>query len=383
MRSAVAQLLEELARVVDRLVDADPAMFADPDALLKLDRLQARLDAVAARGAAAFDEAGEWRDSGARNAGHWLAFSTHLPIAKAHRRMRVGAALAELPVVEAAWLEGRISECHAAAIARLRPVNPEGMVRDEETIVEWAENESFNGFLRGLKYWTYENDPDFADGSEQRLRARREHYCSKRPNGLLDGRYTLASIGGEIFENELGRLEDELFRADWDEANRRRAAGEADAMPSRTDAQRRADALVEMAIRSRSTPADALRPAPLFSIFVGWESFHGMLCRLERGSAISPGELAPWLEEAWVERVVFDGPSRVIDVGAQRRFFTGATRRAVQLRDQECFHEFCDMPARDSQVDHIQPWSEDGPTIQDNGRVACGKHNRDLYKRRM
>jgi hypothetical protein len=115
---------------------------------------------------------------------------------------------------------------------------------------------------------------------------------------------------------------------------------------------------------------------------VGWESFHGMLCRLARGGAVEPGALAPWLEEAWIERVVFDGPSRVIDVGAQRRFFTGATRRAVELRDQECFHPFCEVPAVDAQVDHIQPAAFGGPTIQENGRVACGPHNRARHKRR-
>ncbi|MGH9247589.1 MAG: hypothetical protein ACRD29_25425, partial [Acidimicrobiales bacterium] len=39
-----------------------------------------------------------------------------------------------------------------------------------------------------------------------------------------------------------------------------------------------------------------------------------------------------------LERVVFDGPSRVIDVGPHRRLFDGATRRSVAVRDRECFH---------------------------------------------
>jgi 5-methylcytosine-specific restriction endonuclease McrA len=78
-----------------------------------------------------------------------------------------------------------------------------------------------------------------------------------------------------------------------------------------------------------------------------------------------------------VERVVFDGPSRVIDVGVHRRLFEGATRRAVQLRDRECFHETCDIPAEHCDVDHVVPWAEGGPTVQENGRVACGFHNRN------
>ncbi|MHB1504000.1 MAG: hypothetical protein ACYCTL_07615, partial [Acidimicrobiales bacterium] len=42
-------------------------------------------------------------------------------------------------------------------------------------------------------------------------------------------------------------------------------------------AQRRADALVEMATRSRGLGAGSTRPAPLFSVYVGYETLHGRL----------------------------------------------------------------------------------------------------------
>jgi hypothetical protein len=48
-------------------------------------------------------------------------------------------------------------------------------------------------------------------------------------------------------------------------------------------------------------------------------------------TVIAPADLARVLDRADIERVVFDGPSRVIDVGVTRRFFTGATRRAVEV----------------------------------------------------
>ncbi len=94
-----------------------------------------------------------------------------------------------------------------------------------------------------------------------------------------------------------------------------------------------------------------------------------------------PGSLVPWLEEAWVERVVFDGPSRVVDVGVARRLFTGATRRAVQVRDRECFHPLCDLPAEECQVDHVEPCSAGGGTVAANGRPACAHHNRRRHRR--
>jgi hypothetical protein len=134
--------------------------------------------------------------------------------------------------------------------------------------------------------------------------------------------------------------------------------------------------LVETATRARTVPKDGRRPAPLFSILVGYETFAGRVCELAGGTAVTPGSLVPWLDEAYVERVVFDSPSRVTDVGAQRRLFDGATRRAVEIRDRgRCFEPSCDN-TDDLQVDHIEPWNAGGPTIQSNGRLACGHHNR-------
>lgn len=96
----------------------------------------------------------------------------------------------------------------------------------------------------------------------------------------------------------------------------------------------------------------------------------------------SPSSVAGWLDEAWVERVVFEAPDRVKNVGVRRRIFAGATRRAVEVRDRECFEEFCDVPAEECQVDHVQPWAAGGLTVDTNGRVACGYHNRRCHPRR-
>ncbi|MEA2843098.1 MAG: hypothetical protein QOJ69_769, partial [Actinomycetota bacterium] len=44
--------------------------------------------------------------------------------------------------------------------------------------------------------------------------------------------------------------------------------------------------------------------------------------------------------------------------------------------ERECFHPYCDIPACDCQVDHVVPYAEGGLTVDDNGRPACGFHNR-------
>ena len=100
---------------------------------------------------------------------------------------------------------------------------------------------------------------------------------------------------------------------------------------------------------------------------VGSASWHGVV--------LAPGSLVPWLTEAYVERVVF-APGRRVEVSEKARLFTGATRRGIELRDQECQHPLCEVRALWCQVDHIIPFAAGGPTTQENGRMLCGFHNR-------
>ncbi|GAC1530165.1 MAG: hypothetical protein NVS3B12_04350 [Acidimicrobiales bacterium] len=110
-------------------------------------------------------------------------------------------------------------------------------------------------------------------------------------------------------------------------------------------------------------------------VLVGYETLHGPICELAGGTVLAPGALVPWLDEAYVERVVF-GPDKRVEVSKTTRLFRGATRRAVMLRDRQCTHEYCDRPAEECEVDHIIPASFGGETTQDGGRLLCGYHNR-------
>lgn len=54
----------------------------------------------------------------------------------------------------------------------------------------------------------------------------------------------------------------------------------------------------------------------------------------------------------------------------------------MELRDTECFHEFCEEPAERCQIDHVTPWAAGGATVEANGRVACAFHNRERHRPR-
>ena len=130
-----------------------------------------------------------------------------------------------------------------------------------------------------------------------------------------------------------------------------------------------------MATRSRSAPADGLKPAPLFTVLVGYETLHGRICELENGTVLAPASLLPWLEAAYFERAIFSLGTRV-DVWVRARLFSGGTRRALEVRDRMCTHPYCYEPAANCQGDHIEPYAEGGETTQENGRLLCGFHNR-------
>jgi hypothetical protein len=94
--------------------------------------------------------------------------------------------------------------------------------------------------------------------------------------------------------------------------------------------------------------------AALVTIYCGYETFAGRILELADGTVLAPGTVAGLLDEALIERIVFDGPSRVIDVG-EARLFTGALRRAIEVRDRHCTAPGCHAPAQQCEVDHIVP----------------------------
>jgi len=360
-----------------QVVDVGPVSDDElGEALVGLARQRARLEAAEARLTAAWDDRRAWRADGARNGGAWLAWKCRMPPREAHRRVRAARWLGRAPAVEAAWMAGEVGEAHVATMAKACTARTEAaFARDEELLLGSARELPFGDFAKVVGYWSQHADPDGAEEAAGRRCDRRRFHLSQTLDGIWLGDLVLDPLGGAAVAETLRLIESELFAADWREARQRvgDAAGLADL--ARTAGQRRADALVEMAARARTAPAGGRRPAPLFTVLVGYETFAGPVCELANRQVVAPGALGRWIDGADVERVVFDGPSRVVDVGAHTRFFVGGTRRAVEVRDRTCYHPGCDRTV-DLQVDHVQPWSAGGTTTQANGRLACSYHNR-------
>ncbi len=368
-----------LAGEIDALSAVDPDALDDGElgeAVVELQRQRARLAAVSHRLTAALDARRVWADDGSRSAGAWLAHRCRLPLGQARAEVRLGRRLRSMPATTESFAAGHISERHATLLGSLNAGRTATHFADHEAmLVAQARTLSWSDFCRAVEYWRQLGDPDGPEDDAAGDEARRRVHLSQglRGIGILDGHLTV--LGRATLAAALGRIEQELFEADLAAARAQHGEAATTAHLARTPAQRRHDALVEMAKRAATAPVGGKRPRPLVSVFVGYETLAGRICELADGTVVTPGTVASLLHEALIERVVFDGPSRVIDIG-HTRTFQGAARRALELRDRHCTHPGCDVPAERCQGDHIIPWSHDGPTTQDNGQLRCGYHNR-------
>jgi hypothetical protein len=344
--------------------------------MASLHEMAGRFESFVTEAASAFEVGEEWAADGAKTAASWIATRCRISRAGAKRRVRLGRTLRQLPEVAEAWRGGVIGTDQAHAIASARRHRTEAaMARDEAMLVDQAKELGFEDFHRALEYWKQLADPDGAEAGDEERKASRNVYLETSLSGMFLGQMTLDPISGSIVSNELNRLEHDLFEADCAEAKERLGRTARIDELTRTSGQRRADALVEMATRSRTAPAEGTRPAPLFSVLVGFETLKGRICELENGTVLHPRALEPWMDSAYFERAVF-APTNRIDVSVRSRFFTGGTRRAIELRDRTCTHPHCYEPAENCQVDHIETWAAGGETTQENGRLLCGFHNR-------
>ncbi len=375
----VVDVVAALSEVLASLAQMDPFAYGDRDSILALERGLSSMSCTLSKAVASFAEGGEWASDGAQSAPAWVAASCHLPLSEMRAQLRRGRALPSMPVVAQAFGAGSIGPAHVDVLVKaaqaVAHADPEAFGLCEGTLVEAAKELTFVPFANAVAYFTQMADPDGAQEADMARRARRDAYVSQSLHGmyLLGG--SLDPVGGAIVAGELARIEEELFEAEW--AGAKETLGRDPKLGDlpRTPAQRRADALVEMAVRSRGAKATDRRPSPLFSVLVGYETLFGRISQIEGGPVVSPGALLPWLEGADFERIVF-APGTRIECSKKARFFTGATRRAIEVRDQCCTHPFCEAPAERCQIDHIIPFAKGGETTQENGQVLCGFHNR-------
>jgi hypothetical protein len=380
-------MFDGLNTAIGELAASDPDALSDVELhqlVVGLHRESARLASVCTRAVGAWDARKVWADNGAKSPAARLARETRCAPCSVHATVRRARQLRSMPHTAAAFAAGDLPVDQVDLLCRANQARVTDEFADsEEHLVRSAKRLGYGDLLRVVRYWQQHADPDGADQQTKRAHDNRQLYATRTLAGSIDLRGSLDPIRGTFFLNELERLEQQLFEADWAEA--RHHCGDTATVEdlARTPAQRRHDALIHMARRSAAKPENASPARPLITVLVGYETFAGSICELADGTVIPPSSMLALLDEADIERVVFDGPSRVIDLGHRTRFFSAAQRRVVQVRDRHCRHPSgCDVPAHKCQVDHIIEYTDGGSTTIDNARLLCPLHNRRRPGRR-
>lgn len=335
-----------------------------------------------------YDTKKDWAAVGHRSPAVGLCKTAKVPMPAARQAVALGRALRKMPETQAALASGSITTAHAM---RLRPTSrrPQFASGGERLLVEQAALLSWRDWLTAVDTWeSYaddENNPD-ADGDPREAKA----FFNASPvldgMGRLDG--LLGPVGFEAFEEALHRIENDLFNDDWAEAVER--VGK-DATPddlARTPAQRRAAAVVEMAHRAMTAPADGKRPLPLIVIHSDPDTFNhelarvvgieapaplgtARMCELDSGVAIRPSEMIRQALHGTVRRLVYTSKSHVLDYGTEVRLFRGALRQAIIHAARTCREPDCDIRASRCEIDHRIPAAAGGPTSAANGQPLC------------
>jgi hypothetical protein len=101
--------------------------------------------------------------------------------------------------------------------------------------------------------------------------------------------------------------------------------------------------------------------------------------QLNTGERLSPAMIRRLACDAAILPAVLGGAGQVLDLGRSRRLFSGAIRRALDLRDGGCAFPGCDRAPIWCE-EHLLTWLLGGETTVDNGVLVCRVHHRLLHE---
>ena len=167
------------------------------------------------------------------------------------------------------------------------------------------------------------------------------------------------------------------------EALSKRRTGE-DGPDTRSPAQRRGDALVDvfaMAMNSPELPTQAGERVHV-TVTLSFEKLRAQMGKatLNLEAQISAWEARFWACDATIIPCCLGENGEVLDMGRAKRLITPGQRRALYLRDRGCAFPGCTRPPRNCQGHHIVHWDDGGPTDLANLVLLCEHHHRVVHR---
>lgn len=330
-------------------------------AFAMFDRLRARL----VRAVGEFDAAGGWQADGATSMTAWLRTHARQSGVTASGFVSQARRLRGLPVTETAALVGDLSADQVKVVLGAVSSRTEALYREAEAALVPV--------LAGLSV----TDTTIVAGE-----------WAKRAEALVEEPEPVEPAGAHLSELPDGswqldaHLSDEggaLVKKAIEAALTRDVPGE----PTRTLAQRRGDALVDVVrwfLEHRDDPPST-RHRPHLDVVQSFDAWAGhgpaLLSAVTPLGAAAAARLAC---DCAVHRVLAHGQSTILDYGTATRVVPVALFRVLVLRDRHCRFPGCDRPPDWCEAHHITPVSERGPTRQDNLALFCSRHHHLLHQ---
>jgi Domain of unknown function (DUF222)/HNH endonuclease len=333
------------------------------DDLVELRRAADRVEAEFARRLAVFDRRKACHREGAISTTSWLRHRCKLSGAAAAERVAMARHLAELPQTAAAFGRGDLGYEQARVVTRAaESIGDDAMKDAEHILVEAAGRLDPQQLQIAADHLKHYLAPERTLRDANAEHDRRALFVSP----LLDGYRIDGHLDREGGACLVAALEAFLPSPASDD--------------NRTPAQRRADALVELA-RQRMVAAGG---RPHISLIVRAETLAGAPAapggELDRAGVV-PGETAI--------RIACDASTSLITVGRDDQVLniSGATQtppprlhQVLIVRDRGCRFPSCDRPPEWTDAHHLTHWARGGKTKADNLVLLCRRHHRLVHE---
>lgn len=296
--------------------------------------------------AAAFASGDEWRDH-APAAAHWIADHLDVHLGTAREWIRIGTSLTELPSIDDAFGQGRLSYSKVRVLSRV--ATPD----NERELLEIAETVPASQLAAELAQWSNRHE----DPVEREARHRRHRRLTTwiDPDGMVSGFFRLPPGQGGLVMAAIRAMV------------RRRAVRRGE-VPGAQDApagaptwptlpQQRADALVECI-----TGGDAQLSTEIVL------HVRGDGCSFDDGTPLPMTTVERFAPDAFFRALIHDTEGRPVNVSRRRRHPDARQRRLVKERDRVCV----DCGSTELlEYDHVPDHSSTGHTTPDELQLRC------------
>lgn len=310
----------------------------------------------------------------------WVAINNTHTVRSARAEVSLAAGLEQWPSVAAALAAGGLSVEQASVIVHGLERLPEGLDAERREgvaahLVGLAAEFNPSGLRRLVNRAVEAVAPEVAEAADAAALERaersqqRSRYLSWRRDWdgglLLSGK--LPAEGGELFVTHLASL-----------AARQRAR-DALAGVETSLSQAAADVLGGVVAHHATCPGD--HPGDAGVRVLVTLDYDRLLEQLSGHALVGSGEpVTPALVrrlacDAGIIPIVLGGDSRPLDVGRERRLFTGPQRAALAVRDGGCAFPACDRPVGDCEAHHLVPWWNQGRSDLSNAVLLCRHHH--------